>query len=136
MEIHSATFFRQFYLKCENKVLSTKQATTPIMDAAGSTFDSDEEGLVEVGHNDELGTEVTMVNGWRTSHSNPKALKIEARRAHLKYLRTRLPMIDLETTLHRGATYSANLRVDRLKRKYARACQFLKKKRAAGVMGG
>ena len=49
MEIHSATFFRQFYLKCENKVLSTKQATTPIMDAAGSTFDSDEEGLVEVG---------------------------------------------------------------------------------------
>ena len=107
-----------------------------MMDAAGSIFDGDEEGLVEVGHNDELGTEVKVVNGWRTSHSNPKAWKVDARRDYLKKLRTGLPMTDLETTLHRGAAYSANLRVDRLKRKNGRACQFLKNKRAAGVKGG
>ena len=107
-----------------------------MMDAAGSIFDDDEEGLVEVGRNDKLGTEVKMVNGWRTSHSDPKEGKVEARREYFKKLRAGLPMTDLETTLHRGAVYTTNLRVARLTRRKGRACQFLKNKRAAGVKGG
>ena len=130
----------QFYLKNENKILSTKQAarsTTPYMDAPGSFFDSDDEALLPVGPNETLGVEVAMVNGWKCSHADKIADKVEARRTHMKHLRDVLHMMmDEETTVHKGALYSAKLRIARLGKKYDRARRFLKNKRAAGVTGG